>query len=193
MFTDKYMAEVVEIASSISVNKIEDMVQLFQHTRNKMGRVFVIGLGGSAANASHMANDLQKLCDIQTICPSDNVAMLTATANDSGLSKIFSQYLAKMRVDERDILFVLSVGGGSKARAISLSLIEAIDCALARGATIMGIVGRPDGYVVEKGHCVIVVPAFESRRVTPHAEEFQAIVWHCLVSHPDLQVNNTTW
>ena len=157
------------------------------------GRVFVLGVGGSAGNASHMVNDLRKLCGIEAYCPTDNVSELTARTNDEGFDTVFEGYLRGSKFSYRDAIFILSVGGGDEARNVSVGLINAIKYARSKDGYILSIVGKSDGYAAKNSDTVVVVPAVEPTRITPHSEAFQAVVWHCIVSHPNLQTNKTKW
>jgi D-sedoheptulose 7-phosphate isomerase len=191
--TDNYFNEVVTIAQTIDTVKIDILAQKLRDVRESGGRVFVLGVGGSAGNASHMVNDLRKLCGIQAYCPTDNVPELTARTNDEGFDTVFEEYLKVSRLNPFDALFILSVGGGNKEKNVSVGLINAIDLADDIGAQIFGIVGKNDGYTYKMGDCVVCVPAVDNTRVTPHSEAFQGVVWHCLVSNPILQKNATKW
>ena len=190
---DNYFKEVVTIAQSIDTVKIQIMAQLLAKVRESGGRVFVLGVGGSAGNASHMVNDLRKLCGIEAYCPTDNVPELTARTNDEGFDTIFEEYLRVSKFNIKDAIFVLSVGGGNKEKNVSVGLVKAIDLADSVGAQVLGIVGKGDGYAAKMGNCVVVVPCVDNSRVTPHSEAFQGVVWHCLVSDPALQKNATKW
>lgn len=192
-FSDKFFNEVVDIANSIDKNKVEKLVDCLSDIRDNKGRVFVLGVGGSAGNASHMVNDLRKLCGIETYAPTDNVSEITARTNDEGFDTIFAEYLKVSNFNSRDAIFVLSVGGGDKDRNVSVALIKAIDYVKSKSGVVLGIVGKPDGYTATVGNCVVVVPPLEPSRVTPHSEAFQAVVWHSIVSNPQLQVNKTKW
>lgn len=192
-FTDKYFEEVVNIATNIDKNKIEYLADAMSFVREMGGRIFVIGVGGSAGNASHMVNDLRKLCMIEAYCPTDNVPELTARTNDEGFDTVFEQYLTISNFNKKDAIFVLSVGGGDEAKNVSVGIIRAIQYAKHKGAKVFGIVGKADGYTAENADVAIVVPAVEPKRITPHSEAFQAVVWHCLVSNPLLQMNRTKW
>ena len=193
-FSDFYFNEVVNIAQQIDKKEIEAMVNAIRHIReNNSGRVFVLGVGGSAGNASHMVNDLRKLCGVEAYCPTDNASEITARTNDEGFSTIFEEYLRVSKFDYRDAIFILSVGGGNKEKEVSVGLIKAIDYAKSKQGFVLGIVGRKDGYTALEGNAVVVVPAVEPSRITPHSESFQAVVWHCIVSHPNLQINATKW
>jgi D-sedoheptulose 7-phosphate isomerase len=192
-FTRKYFEDVAEIAKRLDVDAVDRLVDLLVQLRARDGRLFVLGVGGSAANAAHAVNDFRKLCDIEAYAPTDNVSELTARTNDEGWSTVFSAWLRTSRADASDAVLVLSVGGGDRDRNISLNLVEAIDEAKSRGLTILGIVGRDAGYAAKLADAVVVVPVVDPALVTPHSEAFQAVVWHCLVSHPKLKVNQTKW
>ena len=167
----------------------DQLVQL----RDRKGRLFLIGVGGSAGNCSHAVNDFRKLCGIQAYSPVDNVSELTARANDEGWDTIFSGWLEISNLNADDAILVFSVGGGDVERNVSTNIVKAIDLAKARGAKVFGIVGKDTGYTARKGDVVIVVPQVNPDRVTPLSEAFQAVIWHCLVSHPKLQVKKTKW
>jgi D-sedoheptulose 7-phosphate isomerase len=193
-FADKYFEEVVNIATDINKDKVETLVNTLTTTRDiTEGRVFVLGVGGSAGNASHMVNDLRKLCGIESYAPTDNVSELSARTNDEGFDTVFEEYLRVSRINYKDTIFILSVGGGDEERNVSVGLIKAIKYARAKDATIIGIVGKEDGYTAKNADACVVVPPVEPSRITPHSEAFQAVVWHCIVSHPNLQVNKTKW
>ena len=187
--TETFLNETADIAKLIDLNQIEAMVEKLVALRSRKGRLFIIGLGGSAANASHMVNDLRNLCDIEACCPTDNIASLTAIANDSGFEHIFSNAL--LHAKDCDALMVLSVGGGTLD--VSKPIVNAIDFAKLNGMRVLGIVGRDGGYTGKKADCCVIIPTVEPTRVTPHTEAFQAVVWHCLVSHPKLQIRKTKW
>ena len=188
-----FMCEVVDIASNIDSNTIEKIADTLALVRETHGRVFVLGVGGSAGNASHMVNDLRKLCGIETYCPTDNVSEITARTNDEGFETIFEEYLKVSRFSSNDCLFILSVGGGNKEKNVSVAIVKAIDLAIAEKAKIVGIVGRADGYAPKVSNKVVVVPVGHPDRVTPHSEAFQAVIWHSLVSNPKLQIKKTKW
>jgi len=193
-FCEQYFNEVAEIAKSIDLVKVETLVNTLATTRDLTeGRVFVLGVGGSAGNASHMVNDLRKLCGIEAYAPTDNVSELSARTNDEGFDTIFEEYLRVSRIDNKDTIFILSVGGGDEDRNVSVGLIKAIKYARSKEGTVVGIVGKADGYTAKTADACVVVPLVEPSRVTPHSEAFQAVVWHCIVSHPNLQVNKTKW
>ena len=192
-FSSNFMREVSEIAGILDYELIEKMSEELSNLRKRGGRLFLLGVGGSAANASHAVNDFRKLCGIETYSPTDNVSELTARTNDEGWETVFSEWLKTSRLSDKDMLLILSVGGGNLEKNISTNLIYALDFAIERKATIIGIVGRDGGYVKKIGKYVLVIPTVNKERVTPHSEAFQAVVWHCLVSHPDLQINATKW
>ena len=192
-FVDLYFDEVVKIATEINKKKIEDLADALSFVRDMNGRVFVLGVGGSAGNASHMVNDLRKLCNIEAYCPTDNVPELTARTNDEGFNTVFDRYLAISKFNKRDAVLILSVGGGDEEKNVSVGIIHAAQFAKANGGKVFGIVGKPDGYTAKHADIAVVVPPVEPKRITPHSEAFQAVVWHCVVSHPLLQVNSTKW
>lgn len=187
MHADTFLREAAAIAEQLDRASIERMVVELSALRERKGRLWLVGLGGSAANASHAANDFRKLCNIEAYCLSDNVSELTARANDEGWSEAFSLAYAK----EGDALFVLSVGGGTEN--VSRPITSVLEAADRLGLRILGIVGRDGGNTGTMGDCVIVVPTVEPAHITPHTEAFQAVIWHCLVSHPALQRRPTKW
>jgi D-sedoheptulose 7-phosphate isomerase len=188
-----YFSEVQAIAAAIPVDDVQALVVQLIHLRERGGRLFLLGVGGSAANCSHAVNDFRKLCGIEAYAPTDNVSELTARTNDEGWDTVFSEWLKTSRAGSNDAVFVMSVGGGNLERNVSPNLVSAVREAKARRLTVLGIVGRNGGYTKEVGDSVVVVPTVAESRVTPHAEAFQAVIWHCLVSHPSLQVNATKW
>lgn len=193
MKVSEYFEEHIKIANSIDLEVIEQQVQLLKELKSKNGRLFILGVGGSAGNASHACNDFRKLCGIEAYAPTDNVSELTARTNDEGWETVFASWLKISQLNENDILLVFSVGGGNKDKNVSVNLINAIDLALEKGSKIIGVVGRADGYLAKKGNAVVIIPEVNSQRVTPHSEGYQSIVWHCLVSHPNIQINDTKW
>lgn len=190
--TNEYFREVVDITNQINQENIECIANILSEFK-RHGRVFVLGVGGSAANASHMVNDLRKLCGIEAYAPTDNVSELSARTNDEGFETVFLEYLKTSKFNENDCVFILSVGGGNKEKNVSVNLINAIDYAKVVGGTVLSIVGKLDGYAVHNSDVSVVIPALNEKRITPHSEAFQAVVWHCLVSHPILQINSTKW
>jgi D-sedoheptulose 7-phosphate isomerase len=188
-----YFQEVVQIAQSIDHAVIERMAAALAEVRRRGGRLFLVGVGGSAANCSHAVNDFRKLAGIEAYSPCDNLAELTARTNDEGWETIFASWLRTSRASERDAVLVLSVGGGDVQRKISANIVLGLQEAKCRGLAIFGIVGRDGGFTREVADEVVVVPTVAAGRVTPHVEGFQAIVWHCLVCHPLLQQQANTW
>lgn len=191
--SQNFLQKIAEIANKISSEEIDLLVEELVTLRNNGGRLFVIGVGGSAGNASHAVNDFRKLCNIEAYAPTDNVAELTARANDEGWETIFSEWLKISRLCEKDAILVLSVGGGNLERNVSVNIAKAVDLATERNARVLGIVGRDGGYTKKHSRRAILIPVVEEIHVTPHAEAFQAVIWHCLVSHPKLQVLATKW
>ncbi len=191
---EKYFAQAGEIARTIDFNTIERMATGLAALRERGGRLFFLGVGGSAGNCSHAVNDFRKLCGIESYAPTDNVSELTARTNDEGWDTVFAAWLKTSRAGEKDALFIFSVGGGDAERNVSTNLIHGIDEAKKRGLQIFGVVGRNGGYAKKMGgDNVVVIPTVDPAHVTPHTEAFQAVVWHCLVSHPKLQVQATKW
>jgi len=193
MHVSRYFEELIDIAGRIDKNCIEQMAQELVALRARGGRLFILGVGGSAGNCSHAVNDFRKLCGIEAYAPVDNVSELTARTNDEGWETIFSGWLKVSRVTERDAVLVFSVGGGNMEKNVSPNIVSGVKFAKERGLRVLGVVGRDGGYTKQVGDCVVVVPTVEASRITPHAEAFQAVVWHCLVSHPALQQLPTKW
>lgn len=191
--TDNYFSEVAKIAELINFSEIEQLAVDLAHLRERGGRLFILGVGGSAANCSHAVNDFRKLCGIEAYAPTDNVSELTARTNDEGWETVFAAWLRTSKANDKDAIFVLSVGGGSLEKNVSPNLVHAIDEAKNRGLKVFGVIGCDGGYAKKLGSTVIVIPTVNESRVTPHAEAFQAVVWHCLVSHPLLQQISTKW
>jgi D-sedoheptulose 7-phosphate isomerase len=192
-FTQRYFSQVAEIAAKLDLTAVERVADGLAAARARGGRLFILGVGGSAANASHAVNDFRKLCDFEAYAPTDNVSELTARTNDDGWNGVFAAWLRTSRANDKDAVLVLSVGGGDRERNVSPNLIEALDEALKRGLGIFGIVGRDGGYTGKVAHAFVQIPVVDPGLVTPHSEAFQAVVWHCLVSHPKLMVNRTKW
>jgi D-sedoheptulose 7-phosphate isomerase len=188
--TELYFKEVIDIALDMNLNKIDSLANILSKVR---GRVFIIGVGGSAANASHMVNDLRKLCHIEAYAPTDNVSELSARTNDEGFETVFQSYLETSKFSQNDVLFVLSVGGGSQERNVSVNIIKAINYAKSQNGIVLGITGKSDGYLATNADEVVIVPSANPDRITPHSEAFQAVIWHCLVSNPILQKQKTKW
>lgn len=192
-YSHLYLQHIQKICEALDVSSMEHMVKELADLRDRKGRLFILGVGGSAANCAHAVNDFRKLCGIETYAPTDNVSELTARTNDEGWESVFSEWLKVSNLSSKDALLIFSVGGGNKERNVSTNLIQAIDLAKEVGATVLGIVGRDGGYTKQKGDCVVLIPTVDSDKVTPHAEAFQGVIWHCFVSHPKLQIVKTKW
>jgi D-sedoheptulose 7-phosphate isomerase len=188
-----FLNEVREVAGRLSPDLIEALCDALVELRDREGRLFIIGVGGSAGNCGHAVNDFRKLCGIEAYAPTDNVSELTARTNDEGWPTVFSEWLKVSRANAKDAVLVFSVGGGNLEKNVSPNIVAAIKEAKARGLKVLGIVGRDGGYTKQAGDVVVVIPTVDEARITPHAEAFQAVVWHCLVSHPKLQQNATKW
>jgi len=193
MHSETFLDEVVKIAQSIDAAGVENLATELAALRQRGGRLFFLGVGGSAANCSHAVNDFRKLCGIEAYTPVDNVSELTARTNDEGWDTVFAAWLKTSRANKNDAVFVFSVGGGNMEKNVSANIVAGLKEAKQRSMKIFGVVGRDGGYTKQVGDCVVVVPTVEASRVTPHTEAFQAVVWHCLVSHPKLQQISTKW
>ncbi len=191
-FAREYLREVAEIITRLDPESIEKAVSLLAQTRTS-GRLFILGVGGGAANASHAVNDFRKLAGIEAYAPTDNVSELTARANDEGWATIFEAWLRTSRLRAGDTVLVFSVGGGNLERNISPNLVTALQYAKQAGAKVIGIVGRDGGYTATVADALILVPTVNAAHITPHTEAFQAVVWHLLVSHPKVKVAPTKW
>ena len=191
--THRYLEEVAQIAAAVDQAVIERMAEGLAQLRTRGGRLFLLGVGGSAANCSHAVNDFRKLAGIEAYSPCDNVAELTARTNDEGWDTVFAAWLRTSRATDKDAVMVLSVGGGNADKNVSVNLVRALDEAKRRGMKIYGIVGRDGGYTSKVGDEVLVVPTVATERGTPHAESFQAVIWHCLVCHPRVMVQENKW
>jgi len=189
----KFLEQTALIASRLPTDAIDALAEQLAALRESGGRLFVLGVGGSAGNSGHAVNDFRKLCGIECYAPTDNVSELTARTNDEGWETVFSEWLKGSRANASDALFILSVGGGNAERNVSVNLVRALDLAKQRGLAVFGIVGRDGGHAKAVGDNVIVVPTIDEDLVTPHVEAFQGVIWHCLVSHPRLQVMKTKW
>ena len=192
-FSKIHLEESIEITRQISAEKIEELVDNLSIIKKSGGRLFILGVGGSAANASHAVNDFRKLAGIETYAPTDNVAEITARTNDEGWPTVFSEWLKISKLSPKDCLFILSVGGGDKEKNVSPNIVEAIDYAKEIGSKIIGIVGRDGGYTAQHSDCCIIIPTVNPNSVTPHSESFQSVIWHLMVSHPKLKSNSTKW
>jgi D-sedoheptulose 7-phosphate isomerase len=192
-FAAKFLDEVQEVCRRLDCAEIERMAQLLATVRESGGRLFILGVGGSAGNAAHAVNDFRKIVGIETYAPTDNVSELTARTNDEGWSTVFSEWLVVSRLSSKDAVLVFSVGGGDLARNVSPNLVEALKYAKEVGARITGIVGRDGGFTKTMADVCVVVPTVNPDHVTPHSEAFQGVVWHLLVSHPLLKKRQTKW
>lgn len=192
-FTVRYLAETVEIITALDHEAVDRVARGLAAVRSRGGRLFILGVGGSAGHASHAVNDFRKLCGIEAYAPTDNVSELTARANDEGWDTTFSGWLDVSRLTAADAVLVFSVGGGDLERNISPNLVRALDMAQQESASIFGIVGRDGGHTAQVADAVIIIPPLHGDRITPHTEGLCAVVWHLLVSHPDLQRNATKW
>jgi D-sedoheptulose 7-phosphate isomerase len=192
-FSALFLAEVTEVARRLDVTAIEKMAALLAGVRDRGGRLFILGVGGSAGNASHAVNDFRKLTGIETYAPTDNVSELTARVNDEGWPSVFEAWLGVSRLQSCDAVLVFSVGGGNLERNVSPNIVAALNLSKSVGATILGVVGRDGGYTARVADACVIIPTVHCDRITPHSEAFQGIVWHLLVSHPALQRNATKW
>ena len=192
-FARSFLAESAEIISKLDTASIEKAAQLLAATRAAGGRLFILGVGGSAANASHAVNDFRKIAGIEAYAPTDNVSELTARANDEGWASIFDSWLLTSRLRAEDLLLIFSVGGGNVEQNVSPNLVAALKYAKSVGAKVIGVVGRDGGYTATVADACILIPTVNAAHITPHTEAFQAIVWHLLVSHPAVKTQSTKW
>jgi len=190
---ENYFSGISDISENIKKKDIEDLAKALSKIKKNKGRIFFLGVGGSAGNASHAVNDFRKLCEIECYTPTDNVSEFSARINDDGWNSSFSEWLRVSNLNKKDAIFIFSVGGGNIKKKVSLNLVEAIKYAKKVKSNIFGIVGRDGGFTKKSGNCVILIPNLNSKLVTPFAESYQAVVWHCLVSHPLLQKTQTKW
>ena len=192
-FSRAYLDEAAAVLNAIDPRAVESVVDVLAGARENGGRVFFVGVGGSAANASHAVNDFRKIAEIEAYAPTDNVAELTARTNDDGWDTVFAQWLRGSRLTPKDVVFVLSVSGGNVQRRLSLSIIAALDYARQVGSKIVGILGDANGYTAGIADACVIVPSVNPEHVTPHSEGFQAVIWHLMVSHPNLKRVPTKW
>jgi D-sedoheptulose 7-phosphate isomerase len=192
-FTQQFLEEAGQIVQKIDTQAVDRLVALLAATRAAGGRLFILGVGGSAGNASHAVNDFRKITGIEAYAPTDNVSELTARTNDEGWSTVFERWLRGSRLRADDMLLILSVGGGNLEKQVSPNLVEALKYARSVGAKIGGIVGRDGGYTAQVADACVLIPVVNAAHITPHSEAFQAVVWHLLVSHPDLKQEQTKW
>jgi D-sedoheptulose 7-phosphate isomerase len=192
-YAKQHLNEAAEIIQKIDVAVIEKMADFLAQVKTNGGRIFFLGVGGSAGNCSHAVNDFRKIVGIESYAPTDNVSELTARTNDEGWASIFVEWLKVSKLTPRDMLFIFSVGGGSLEKNISPNLVEALKYAKSVGSKVVGVVGRDGGYTARVADACLIVPTVNIDNVTPHSEAFQAVVWHLLVSHPKLKANQTKW
>jgi D-sedoheptulose 7-phosphate isomerase len=192
-YTQKYLKEVQQIATSIDGREIDRIVELLCDTRSVGGRIFFLGVGGGAGHAGHAVNDFRKIAGIECYAPTDNVAELTARINDDGWVSCYANWLLESRLKPQDTLFVFSVGGGCLEKNISANIVESLKLATRIGTRVVGIVGRDGGYTAQVADACVVIPTISADTVTPHAESFQAVIWHLVVSHPRLKRNEMKW
>jgi D-sedoheptulose 7-phosphate isomerase len=192
-FTSEFLDEVGTIAQGLDRGQIDRMVEILAGLRQGTGRLFILGVGGSAGNAGHAVNDFRKICGIEAYAPTDNVSELTARANDEGWPSIFVEWLKISRLNAADVVLVFSVGGGDLERNVSPNLVTALRHAKEVGARIIGIVGRNGGYTATVADAAVIIPTVHPERVTPHSEAFQAVIWHLIVSHPSMKAVQTKW
>lgn len=192
-YSKQHLDESIEIIQQLDSSKIEEMASLLATVKHDGGRIFFLGVGGSAGNCSHAVNDFRKIVGIESYAPTDNVSELTARTNDEGWSTVFSEWLKVSKLNTKDAIFIFSVGGGSLEKNISPNLVEALKYARTVGSKITGVVGRDGGYTGEVSDVCVIIPTVNEKNITPHSEAFQAVVWHLLVSHPFLKANETKW
>jgi D-sedoheptulose 7-phosphate isomerase len=192
-YSEQHLRETSEVVAKLDPALCERAVELLVDVRSRGGRLFILGVGGSAANASHAVNDFRKIAGMECYTPTDNVSELTARTNDEGWSTVFVEWLKGSRLDAKDALMILSVGGGNAEKNVSPNLVSALQLAKERGAAVLAIVGRDDGYAAQVADVCIVIPAVNAANVTPHTEAFQAVLWHLFVSHPALKTAQTKW
>ncbi len=192
-YAEQHLAEASEILRRLDPALLERAVSALAAIRERGGRLFILGVGGSAANASHAVNDFRKICGFECYAPTDNVSELTARTNDEGWQTVFAEWLRGSRLNAKDGLLVLSVGGGNLEKNVSPNLVSALEVAKSVGATILGIVGKDGGYTAQTADVCVIIPTVNPTNITPHQEAFQAVVWHLFVSHPALKVNATKW
>jgi D-sedoheptulose 7-phosphate isomerase len=192
-FSRKFLNSVSKICNLFDLEQLNKLVSEIRKIKLKKGRIFFLGVGGSAANSSHAVNDFRKLCEIECYSPTDNVSELTARTNDEGWKTVFAEWLRISNLNKRDALFIFSVGGGNKEKKISENLIHAIDYAKHKKAKIFSFVGKKDGYAYKKSHISILIPIIDPKMITPFSESFQTVLWHLLVSHPKLKKKPTKW
>ena len=188
-----HFEETRQVLEQLNINKVEQIAKIIANTYKLQGRLFFLGVGGSAANASHAVNDFRKICGIEAYAPTDNVSELTARTNDEGWESVFVEWLKGSRLNDKDCIFVFSVGGGNREKNVSTNLVHALDYAKKQKTKVVGIVGRDGGYTAKVADACCIIPVVNPINTTPHTEAFHAIVWHALVSHPELKICETKW
>jgi D-sedoheptulose 7-phosphate isomerase len=192
-YTQQYLDEAAHILGKLDVKAIDRMVQELKRLRERSGRLFILGTGGGAGHASHAVNDFRKIANIEAYTPTDNVSELTARVNDEGWETSYVNWLKGSRFNKNDMVFIFSVGGGNREHRISMNLVRCLEHAREVGAAICGVVGRDGGFTAEVANACVIVPTVNPHTVTPHVESYQAVVWHLLVSHPDLLATEMKW
>jgi D-sedoheptulose 7-phosphate isomerase len=192
-FVNKFFYGASKIIPLLDLSKLNKLILELKKLKSRQGRLFILGVGGSAGNASHAVNDFRKICELQAYCPTDNVSELSARTNDEGFQYIFSEWLRVSMLSSKDAILIFSVGGGNLKKNVSVNIINAINFAKKKQTKIFSIVGRDDGYAYKKSNISIQIPIYEEKLVTPYSEAFQALLWHCMVSDPRLQKNKTKW
>ena len=188
-----HFEETRQVLEQLNLNKIEKIVKIIANTHDQGGRLFFLGVGGSAANASHAVNDFRKICGIEAYAPTDNVSELTARTNDEGWETVFVEWLKGSRLNDKDCIFVFSVGGGNREKNVSTNLVHALAYAKKQKTKVVGVVGRDGGYTAQIADACCIIPVVNTVNTTPHTEAFHAVVWHALVSHPKLKICETKW
>jgi len=193
VYSNTHLEESIEIIKKIDTKKIENIVDIISKVRKEKGRIFFLGVGGSAANCSHAVNDFRKIIGVESYTPTDNVSELTARINDEGWNSVFSEWLKVSNLSSKDLIFVFSVGGGNPEKNISPNLVEALKYGKSIGSKLVGVVGRDGGYTSKVADAYVIIPTVNEKTITPHTEAFQAVIWHLIVSHPKLKLNETKW
>lgn len=192
-YANQYLQEAKDIIDKIDLNSINRMVEIIKNVRADGGRLFFLGVGGSAGNTAHAVNDFRKIAGIESYSPTDNVSELTARTNDDGWESVFVNWLHGSKLNSRDCIFVFSVGGGNAQKNISANIVSAIKFAKQKGSKVIGVVGRDGGYTAQVADASVIIPTINSETVTPHAESFQAVIWHLIVTHPEIRVTEMKW
>ena len=192
-YSKQHLSEAINIINKIDSEKIEDIVKVIKEVKSKKGRIFFLGVGGSAGNCSHAVNDFRKIVGVESYAPTDNVSELTARTNDEGWNSVFVEWLKVSNLNKNDLIFVFSVGGGNVNKNISVNLVEALKYAKSIKCSIVGVVGKDGGYTASVANSCLIIPTVNDQTITPHTEAFQAVVWHLIVSHPELKLKETKW